>query len=149
MENKSYLKGIIIIGILFFIIVVIIKNIQVNTNEEKKTTEAYEGIINCTIYNFEEVVLKPKDEQILVLFSRDTDPYRDEMREMIKKIAKEKGPIKLAEVNTDAIETGDITSTYGIMLVPAVAYFKNGECVFAYEGSGVTELDVKKMLEMK
>lgn len=149
MESKSYIKGAIIVGILFFIMVIIIKNIPEDTNKKKNVTEIYEGIINCTIYNFEEVVLKPKDEQILVLFSRDADPYRDKMREIIQKVAKEKGSIKLAEVNTESVDTGNITSTYGVMLVPAVAYFKNGKCIFVYEGSGLTELDVKNMLDMK
>lgn len=148
-QNKSYLKLIIIAVIIFLIMVLIIKNVPQNTDEKTETKENHGEITNCTIYNFKEVVLNSKEEKVLVLFSRDIDPHRDKMREIMKKVADEDGQIKLAEVNTDSADTGNITSTYGVMVVPAIAYFKNGECVFIYEGSGTTEYDVKNMLQMK
>jgi len=55
--------------------------------------------------------------------------------------------VKIGKVNVD--ESGDIAEQYGIMSIPAVLFFKDGQMVYEFPGSKTKEGLEAKIKELK
>ena len=82
-------------------------------------------VYTFTEENFEAEVLK-SDLPVFVDFYADWCGHCKMMSPVIDKLAEEyAGKIKVGKVNVD--ENGDLAVKYGIMSIPNMVFFKNGE----------------------
>lgn len=146
-EDKSlFLLGAILIVMVIFVVIVVFrpKTPEENVKNTIETNTNNGEIISATLFNFEDEVLK--SEEALVLFTRDTDPHRETMRSYLKEFWEENPQFKLAEIDTEKANVGDIPMKYGVMLVPSIVYFKNGQYKNSYQGGGITQEDIVTMI---
>lgn len=83
-------------------------------------------ITNLTKENFENEVLKA-DKTVLVDFWATWCGPCKMIAPIIEEIAKERSDIKVCKVNVD--EQGELSIKYGVMSIPTLMIFKNGEAV--------------------
>ena len=83
-------------------------------------------VINIKEEEFEEKVLK-SDKKVLVDFYADWCGPCKMMGPVIEKLAEEVDDISFVKVNVDHAE--NISRSYGIMSIPALFLFENGEVV--------------------
>ena len=81
--------------------------------------------------NFEEEVLK-KEGKVLVDFYADWCGPCKMMSPVIDKIAEENSTVKVGKVNVD--ENPEIASKYGIMSIPTIMIFENGNLMKKFIG---------------
>ena len=81
--------------------------------------------------NFEEEVLK-KEGKVLVDFYADWCGPCKMMSPVIDKIAEENSTVKVGKVNVD--ENPEIVSKYGIMSIPTIMIFENGNLMKKFIG---------------
>lgn len=81
--------------------------------------------------NFEEEVLK-KEGKVLVDFYADWCGPCKMMAPVIDKIAEENSTVKVGKVNVD--ENPEIASKYGIMSIPTIMIFENGNLMKKFIG---------------
>ena len=91
------------------------------------------SVLTITKSNFEETVLK-SDKPVLLDFwaswcgpCRMVSPIVDEIAEDVQ------GKAKVGKVNVD--EQGDLASQFGVMSIPTIMVFKNGEAVATSVGA--------------
>lgn len=91
------------------------------------------AVIELTTQNFNEEVLQ-SDVPVMVDFwaswcgpCRMVSPIVDEIAEEVQ------GKAKVGKVNVD--EQGDLASQFGVMSIPTIMVFKNGEAVATSVGS--------------
>lgn len=83
-------------------------------------------ITNLTKENFENEVLKA-DQTVLVDFWATWCGPCKMIAPIIEEIANERSDIKVCKVNVD--EQGELSIKYGVMSIPTLMIFKNGEAV--------------------
>ena len=81
--------------------------------------------------NFEEEVLK-KEGKVLIDFYADWCGQCKMMSPVIDKIAEENSTVKVGKVNVD--ENPEIASKYGIMSIPTIMIFENGNLMKKFIG---------------
>lgn len=81
--------------------------------------------------NFDEEVLNGEGK-VLVDFYADWCGPCKMMSPVIDKIAEENSTVKVGKVNVD--ENPEIASKYGIMSIPTIMIFENGDCVKRFVG---------------
>lgn len=84
------------------------------------------AIIQLTSDNFENEVLK-SDKPVLVDFYADWCGPCKMMAPVVDQIAEENEDIKVGKINVD--DEQDIASKYGVMSIPTIGFFKNGDIV--------------------
>ena len=84
------------------------------------------AIVTLTVDNFEEEVLK-SDKPVLVDFWAVWCGPCKMLSPVVDQIAEEKEGVKFGKVNID--EEMDLAEKYGIMSIPTLMLFKNGEPV--------------------
>ncbi len=104
--------------------------------------------INVTDANFEsEVIEKSKETPVLVDFWASWCGPCMMLGPTLEKIAKEyEGKLIVAKAATD--ENQDAASKFGVMSIPAVKLFKNGEVVDEFVGAQ-PEATIKQWLNQK
>lgn len=94
--------------------------------------------------NFEEIVLKSKKPVLVDFWAPWCGPCRM-LAPTIDKLAVElKGKAEVVKVNVD--ENGALASEYGVMGIPNLKVFKNGQIVDEFTGVK-TESEIKSMLQ--
>ena len=83
-------------------------------------------ITNVTKENFEAEVLK-SDKTVLVDFWATWCGPCKMIAPVIEEIANERSDIKICKVNVD--EQGELSIKYGVMSIPTLMIFRNGEAV--------------------
>ena len=83
-------------------------------------------ITNVTKENFEAEVLKA-DKTVLVDFWATWCGPCKMIAPVIEEIANERSDIKICKVNVD--EQGELSIKYGVMSIPTLMIFRNGEAV--------------------
>ena len=90
------------------------------------------GVLKLTNENFEEEVIKASTK-VLVDFYADWCGPCQMMAPAIEKIAEELGDsVKVGKVNTD--ENMELAAEYGIMSIPTIMIFENGEVIKVFNG---------------
>ena len=84
------------------------------------------AIIQLTSDNFETEVLN-SDKPVLVDFYADWCGPCKMMAPVVDQIAEENDDIKVGKINVD--DEQDLASKYGVMSIPTIGFFKNGEIV--------------------
>lgn len=82
-------------------------------------------MIAFTDQNFEEEVLKSEEPALVDFFAEWCGPCQV-TRPIIEELAKEyEGKVKIGKINVD--ENQQVAAKYGIMSIPTVLIFKNGQ----------------------
>lgn len=98
------------------------------------------SVIQLTEENFENEVIK-SEKKVIVDFYADWCGPCKMMSPIVDEIAEElKDTVKVGKVNTD--ENMELAEKYGIMSIPTIMIFKNGEVEKTF--NGVTGKDVIK-----
>ena len=84
------------------------------------------AIIQLTSDNFEAEVLN-SDKPVLVDFYADWCGPCKMMAPVVDQIAEENDDIKVGKINVD--DEQNLASKYGVMSIPTIGFFKNGEIV--------------------
>lgn len=89
------------------------------------------SVLNFTDKNFEEEVLKSEKTVLVDVFATWCGPCRM-MAPIIDEIAEEMQDVKVGKVDSD--ENPEIADKYGIMSIPTIMVFKNGEVKKVFVG---------------
>ena len=90
------------------------------------------GVVTLTSGNFEEEV-KKSDKIVIVDFYADWCGPCKMMSPIIDKVAEELGDsVKVGKVNSD--DNMELAVEYGIMSIPTIMFFKDGEVVKVFNG---------------
>ena len=84
------------------------------------------AVINITLENFEEEVIKSEKTVLVDFWAPWCGPCRM-LSPIVDEIADERSDIKVGKVNVD--EQEELAMRYGIMSIPTLIVFKNGEVV--------------------
>ena len=84
------------------------------------------SVINITLENFEAEVLKSEKTVLVDFWASWCGPCRM-LSPVVDEIAEERTDIKVGKVNVD--EQEELAMHYGIMSIPTLIVFKNGEVV--------------------
>lgn len=118
-------KILFLIATIFFILVMILLNIYLNSenkieNEEERTME----ILKVTSENFEEEVLK-SDKTVLIDFYADWCGPCKMLSPIIESVANENEDIKVVKINVDNAQ--DLAIEYQVMSIPTIVVIKDGQ----------------------
>ena len=118
-------KILFLIATIFFILVMILLNIYLNSenkieNEEESTME----ILKVTSENFEEEVLK-SDKTVLIDFYADWCGPCKMLSPIIESVANENEDIKVVKINVDNAQ--DLAIEYQVMSIPTIVVIKDGQ----------------------
>ena len=118
-------KILILIVTIFFILVMILLNIYLNSknkieNEEESTME----VLKVTSENFEEEVLK-SDKTVLIDFYADWCGPCKMLSPIIEAVANENEDIKVVKINVDNAQ--DLAIEYQVMSIPTIVVIKDGQ----------------------
>lgn len=84
-------------------------------------------VINLTDTDFEEMVVQA-DQPVVVDFWADWCSPCRRMAPIIEEVAADfAGRVRVAKLNVD--ENGEVTGRYGVLSIPTLLFFKNGEVV--------------------
>jgi thioredoxin 1 len=84
-------------------------------------------VINLNQTDFEEKVVRA-DQPVVVDFWADWCSPCRKMAPIVEEVATDfAGRVKVAKLNVD--ENGGVTGRYGVMSIPTLLFFKNGEVV--------------------
>lgn len=89
------------------------------------------SVLNFTDENFEEEVLKSEKTVLVDVFATWCGPCRM-MAPIIDEIAEEMQDVKVGKVDSD--ENPEVAEKYGIMSIPTIMIFKNGEVKKVFVG---------------
>ncbi|MBU3840643.1 MAG: thioredoxin [Candidatus Ruminococcus intestinipullorum] len=99
------------------------------------------SVLKITKENFEAEVLK-SDKPVLVDFYADWCGPCQMLSPIVDEIAQERDDIKVGKINVD--EQMELAQKYGVMTIPTLLVFKNGEIANKHIGaqskSGVLEM---------
>ena len=84
------------------------------------------AVINITLENFEAEVIKSEKTVLVDFFAPWCGPCRM-LAPTIEEIANDRTDVKVCKVNTD--EQEELAMRFGIMSIPTLIVFKNGEPV--------------------
>ena len=84
------------------------------------------AVIQLTSDNFETEVLN-SDKPVLVDFYADWCGPCKMMAPVVDQIAEENEDIKVGKINVD--DEQDLAAKYGVMSIPTIGFFKNGDIV--------------------
>ena len=84
------------------------------------------AVIQLTSDNFENEVLN-SDKPVLVDFYADWCGPCKMMAPVVDQIAEENADIKVGKINVD--DEQDLAAKYGVMSIPTIGFFKNGDIV--------------------
>jgi thioredoxin 1 len=94
--------------------------------------------VDVTVDNFEQEVLKSKLPVLADFWAEWCVPCKM-IEPVLKEIAGEQdGKLKVARINVD--EQGDLASQFGIVSIPTLLLFKNGEVVNKQVGAGSKDI---------
>lgn len=118
-------KILILIATIFFILVMILLNIYLNSknkieNEEESTME----VLKVTSENFEEEVLK-SDKTVLIDFYADWCGPCKMLSPIIEAVANENEDIKVVKIDVDSAQ--DLAIEYQVMSIPTIVVIKDGQ----------------------
>lgn len=82
------------------------------------------ALINGSMSNFQSEVLDAKKTVLVDFYATWCGPCRM-IAPILEQIASERDDIKIVKVNVD--EEGELAAQYGIMSIPTLLVFKNGE----------------------
>lgn len=82
------------------------------------------ALINGSMSNFQSEVLDAKKTVLVDFYATWCGPCRM-ISPILEQIASERDDIKIVKVNVD--EEGELAAQYGIMSIPTLLVFKNGE----------------------
>ena len=82
------------------------------------------ALINGSVSNFQSEVLDAKKTVLVDFYATWCGPCRM-ISPILEQIASERDDIKIVKVNVD--EEGELAAQYGIMSIPTLLVFKNGE----------------------
>jgi len=104
-------------------------------------------VINLSDKDFEEMVVR-SDQPVVVDFWADWCSPCRRMAPIVEEVAADfAGRVKVAKLNVD--ENGEITGRYGVMSIPTLLFFKNGEVVerlIGYRPKEEVEEVIQKLL---
>ena len=123
MKNKI----LIVIGTIFFIIIMIILSRFLNNRnkvEISKEEESGMEIMKVTSANFEEEVLN-SDKTVLIDFYADWCGPCKAYSPIVESVAAENEDIKVVKINVD--NSQDIAIKYQVMSIPTTVVIKNGQ----------------------
>ncbi len=89
------------------------------------------SVLTINSQNYEEEVLKSKEPVLIDFYADWCGPCRA-MSGIIDNIAEEKQDIKVGKINVD--ENQDLAMEYGVMSIPTIMIFKNGEVQKTFVG---------------
>ena len=93
---------------------------------QKRKGEIKMAVINITLENFEEEVIKSEKTVLVDFWAPWCGPCRM-LSPIVDEIADERSDIKVGKVNVD--EQEELAMRFGIMSIPTLIVFKNGEVV--------------------
>ena len=123
MKNKI----LIVIGTIFFIIIMIILSRFLNNRNKVEISNEEENgmeILSVTSANFEEEVLN-SDKTVLVDFYADWCGPCKAYSPIVESVAAENEDIKVVKINVDNAQ--DIAIKYQVMSIPTTVVIKNGQ----------------------
>ena len=123
MKNKI----LIVIGTIFFIIIMIILSRFLNNRNKVEISNEEESgmeILSVTSANFEEEVLN-SDKTVLVDFYADWCGPCKAYSPIVESVATENQDIKVVKINVDNAQ--DIAIKYQVMSIPTTVVIKNGQ----------------------
>lgn len=123
MKNKI----LIVIGTIFFIIIMIILSRFLNNRNKVEISNEEESgmeILSVTSANFEEEVLN-SDKTVLVDFYADWCGPCKAYSPIVESVAAENEDIKVVKINVDNAQ--DIAIKYQVMSIPTTVVIKNGQ----------------------
>lgn len=123
MKNKI----LIVIGTIFFIIIMIILSRFLNNRNKVEISNEEESgmeILSVTSANFEEEVLN-SDKTVLVDFYADWCGPCKAYSPIVESVAAENEDIKVVKINVD--NSQDIAIKYQVMSIPTTVVIKNGQ----------------------
>ena len=123
MKNKI----LIVIGTIFFIIIMIILSRFLNNRNKVEISNEEESgmeILSITSANFEEEVLN-SDKTVLIDFYADWCGPCKAYSPIVESVAAENEDIKVVKINVDNAQ--DIAIKYQVMSIPTTVVIKNGQ----------------------
>jgi len=102
------------------------------------------GAVHLSDANFKKEILESKLPCLVDFWAEWCGPCR-RVTPLVEEIAKEyEGKFKVAKLNVD--EGGKTATNYGVMSIPTLMFFKNGQVLEQIVGS-VTKAELKQKLE--
>lgn len=137
-------KILILISTIFFILVMILLNIYLNSknkieNEEENLME----VLKVTSENFEEEVLK-SDKTVLIDFYADWCGPCKMLSPIIDAVANENEDIKVVKVNVD--DAQNLAIQYQVMSIPTIVIIKEGKEINRSVGL-ISKSEVEEMVK--
>lgn len=137
-------KILILISTIFFILVMILLNIYLNSknkieNEEENLME----VLKVTSENFEEEVLK-SDKTVLIDFYADWCGPCKMLSPIIDAVANENEDLKVVKVNVD--DAQNLAIQYQVMSIPTIVIIKEGKEINRSVGL-ISKSEVEEMVK--
>ena len=146
MDNKSKIT-IIVIGIIFILILIgarfIINNNNDNNGEKQPKAETESVVKKINESNFKEKVLENNKKVVVDFYADWCGPCRI-LSPIVAEVAKEREDVEFVKINVDT--SPNLPEEYGIINIPTLLVFENGEVINKVVGA-VSKDDIIKLIE--
>ena len=146
MDNKSKIT-IIVIGIIFILILIgarfIINNQNDNNGEKQPKAETESVVKKINESNFKEKVLENNKKVVVDFYADWCGPCRI-LSPIVAEVAKEREDVEFVKINVDT--SPNLPEEYGIINIPTLLVFENGEVINKVVGA-VSKDDIIKLIE--